>query len=81
MTTAHDPHEPEIDDRSDRPTPAEMHRCTVPLEDAEGRIYRICQDAVGADRVVGGGEFPDPSTPPRSPAPGSVEVAEPDEED
>jgi hypothetical protein len=46
------------------------HQCTEPLEDEDGRTYRICQEPVGAEQVVGGGEFPDPSTPPRSPAPG-----------
>jgi hypothetical protein len=48
------------------------HQCTEPLEDEDGRTYRICQEPVGAERVIGGGEFPDPSTPPRPPAPGSV---------
>jgi hypothetical protein len=48
------------------------HQCTVPLEDEDGDTYRICQEPVGAERVVGGGEFPDPATPARPPAPGSV---------
>jgi hypothetical protein len=69
MPTANDRYQAEPDD----------HVCTEPLEDAEGRTYRICQEAVGADRVVGGGEFPDPSTPPRSPAPGSARPDEADE--
>jgi hypothetical protein len=48
------------------------HQCTVPLEDEDGRTYRICQEPVGAERVIGGGEFPDPATPARPPAPGSA---------
>lgn len=56
------------------------HACTEPLEDEEGRTYRICQEAVGADRVVGGGEFPDPATPAQPPAPGSTRQSSRDEE-
>jgi hypothetical protein len=66
MPTADDRYRAEPDD----------HQCTEPLEDADGRTYRICQEPVGADRVIGGGEFPDPSTPPRSPAPGSAADAD-----
>lgn len=62
MPLANDPHQAEPDD----------HVCTEPLEDEDGDTYRICQEAVGADRVVGGGEFPDPSTPAQAPAPGSA---------
>jgi hypothetical protein len=62
MPTADDRYRAEPDD----------HQCTEPLEDEDGRTYRICQEAVGAERVIGGGEFPDPSTPPRPPAPGSA---------
>ena len=62
MPTSNDPYKAEPDD----------HACTEPLEDEDGRAYRICQEPVGGDRVVGGGEFPDPATPPRSPAPGSA---------
>jgi hypothetical protein len=49
----------------DRPYQAEPddHACTETLEDEDGRTYRICQEPVGAERVVGGGEFPDPATP------------------
>ena len=50
----------------------EDHQCTEPLEDEDGRTYRICQEPVGAQQVIGGGEFPEPSTPPRPPAPGSA---------
>lgn len=42
-----------------------------PLEDENGDTYVIQQQNVGAERVVGGGEWPDPKTPPRLPAPGA----------
>ncbi|MDQ3947436.1 MAG: hypothetical protein M3357_20220 [Actinomycetota bacterium] len=43
-----------------------------PLETEEGtRVPR--QQAAGQDAVEGGGEFPDPSTPPQLPAPGAAE--------
>lgn len=62
MPTANDPYQAEPDD----------HLCTVPLEDEDGERYRICQEPVGQEQVVGGGEFPSPSTPPQAPAPGSA---------
>lgn len=43
-----------------------------PVETDEG-IRRPQQMAVGKDNVEGGGEFPDPKTPPRAPARGAVE--------
>lgn len=49
----------------------DLSRCSEPLEDEEGEERVICQDATGADTVEGGGEFPDPDTPPQAPAPGS----------
>ena len=54
------------------PDDLDPSRTTVPLETDEGEIV-ISQDAAGADAVIGGGEFPDKETPPRPPAPGSVE--------
>jgi hypothetical protein len=71
MPTEKDPYQAEPDE----------NLCTEPLEDEDGRTYRICQEAVGADRVVGGGEFPDPSTRPRAPAPGSVRTTAPHADD
>ena len=65
MPTEKDPYQAEPDD----------HVCTVPLEDEDGETYCICQEPVGAERVVGGGEFPSPSTPPQPPAPGSAPSA------
>jgi hypothetical protein len=49
----------------------EREPCTTPLEDEDGNETVICQEAVGAEEVVGGGEFPDPDTPPQAPAPGA----------
>jgi hypothetical protein len=68
VPTPDDPYQAEPDD----------HAYTEPLEDEDGNEYRIGQQAVGADRVIGGGEFPDPATPARSPAPGSVGSPGPD---
>jgi hypothetical protein len=50
------------------------HRSSEPLDlDADGDDETVIdQDAVGADNVLGGGEFPDRDTPPRPPAPGSA---------
>jgi hypothetical protein len=61
-------------DESRHPYQAEPddHQCTEELTDEDGEPYVICQEPVGEDRVVGGGEFPDPNTPARSPAPGAV---------
>lgn len=43
-----------------------------PLETEEGiRVPR--QQPVGEQAMEGGGEFPDPDTPPRLPAPGAAE--------
>jgi len=45
---------------------------TVPLEAEDGSTYVIRQQNVGPDNELGGGEWPDPQTPSRAPAPGSV---------
>jgi hypothetical protein len=43
-----------------------------PLETEEGtRVPR--QQSAGGDAIEGGGEYPDPATPPRLPAPGAAE--------
>jgi hypothetical protein len=66
------------------PTPSERevgyqqepddHRMSEPLDtDGDGEDDTvIAQEPVGAENVIGGGEFPDPDTPPRPPAPGSA---------
>jgi hypothetical protein len=43
-----------------------------PVETDEG-VRRPQQMSVGKDNVEGGGEFPDPNTPPRAPAPGAFD--------
>lgn len=45
---------------------------TVPLEDEDGETSVIRQQNVGPGNEDGGGEWPDPDTPPRPPAPGSA---------
>ncbi|MDP9401890.1 MAG: hypothetical protein M3P85_00840 [Actinomycetota bacterium] len=47
---------------------------TVPLPE-EGE--RIAQEVTGAETVVGGGEWPSPSTPPSGPSPGAGEEPPP----
>jgi hypothetical protein len=42
-----------------------------PLEAEDGTVYVIQQQNVGPDNEVGGGEWPDPNTPPQAPAPGA----------
>jgi peroxiredoxin Q/BCP len=44
-----------------------------PVETEDG-LRRPQQMAVGKDNVEGGGEFPDPNTPPRASAPGAAET-------
>jgi hypothetical protein len=63
--------EPTDSGHDDRDDPEEKLYSTVPLEDEDGSTYVIRQQAVGKDNEVGGGEWPDPDTPPRAPAPGS----------
>lgn len=51
------------------------HRRSASLDMDEDGIAEttIAQDPVGRDNVLGGGEFPDPDTPAKAPAPGAVE--------
>jgi hypothetical protein len=47
---------------------------SVPLEDEDGNTYVVAQQNSGAaETTEGGGEFPDPRTPPQAPAPGSAD--------
>ncbi len=47
---------------------------SVPLEDEDGNEYVIAQQNSGAaESTEGGGEYPDPGTPPQAPAPGAAE--------
>jgi hypothetical protein len=45
---------------------------TTELEDEDGEPYVIQQQNVGPDNERGGGEWPDPDTPPQAPAPGAA---------
>ena len=47
-----------------------------PLEAEDGTEYVIEQQNVGPGNELGGGEWPDPDTAPRSPAPGSAADSE-----
>ena len=47
-----------------------------PLEGEDGKVYRPIQQNVGYDAEAGGGEWPDPTTPPRLPAPGAAKGSE-----
>ena len=42
------------------------------LEDEDGEPYVIQQQNVGPGNERGGGEWPDPHTPPQPPAPGAA---------
>jgi hypothetical protein len=44
---------------------------SVPLETDDGVVV-VQQQVVGRDNEQGGGEWPDPNTPPRPPAPGAA---------
>jgi len=46
------------------------HAATEPVGEDGDEVIR--QQAVGRDRVLGGGEFPDTDTPPSPPAPGAA---------
>lgn len=47
---------------------------TTPLENDEGEEFVLQQQNVGRQNEMGGGEWPDPDTAPRPPAPGSAAV-------
>ena len=55
-------------DRTEQdPTPSDEKMFTSePLEDDDGNTYVIRQQNVGPGSELGGGEFPDPNTPPSS---------------
>ncbi len=48
------------------------------LEDEEGEDYVVDQQNAGPESESGGGEWPDPDTPPKLPAPGAAEDADED---
>jgi hypothetical protein len=43
------------------------------LETSKGTYRPQQQNAAGKDNIEGGGEWPDPETPPREPAPGAID--------
>ena len=58
---------------TDAPDDALDKRVTSePIEDEEGRLRRLQRQNTSPREDVGGGEFPDPHTPPRESAPGTV---------
>jgi len=61
--------EPQTPD--DGPSDEKMYT-SEPLEDDDGNTYVIRQQNVGPGNELGGGEWPDPDTPPQSPGPGST---------
>jgi hypothetical protein len=58
-------------DRADEDPEAPVSTSTE-LEDEDGETYVIQQQNVGPGNELGGGEWPDPETPPQPPAPGAV---------
>jgi len=63
MATQQKPGDPYIAEDDD-------HLCTDVLDTEDGKEV-ICQEPVGEDVAVGGGEYPDRDAPPQSPAPGA----------
>jgi hypothetical protein len=62
------------DDRpdDDRPSDEKMYM-GVEFDTPEGSYRPQQQNFAGKDNIRGGGEWPDPDTPPQPPAPGSAE--------
>jgi hypothetical protein len=60
---------PDATEQADEPSDERLYS-TVPLETERGEVV-IRQQNVGVDNMEGGGEWPDPDTPPRPPAPGA----------
>ena len=56
----------------DQPQDEDTSVETVPLDLDEGEDVVIKQENVGEDNMRGGGEWPDPDTPPSDAAPGSL---------
>jgi|tagenome__1003787_1003787.scaffolds.fasta_scaffold18118164_2 hypothetical protein len=58
----------------DAPEPSDEKMYTgEPLETEHGTYRPQQQNAAGKDNIEGGGEWPDPATPPQAPAPGAVD--------
>jgi hypothetical protein len=57
----------------DQPQDEDTSVESVPLDLDEGEDVVIEQENVGRDNMRGGGEWPDPDTPPSDAAPGSLD--------
>jgi hypothetical protein len=82
------PERPQVDDDrgdddrvDDDREPDERLYTSEPLEAEDGTEYVIRQQNVGPGNEIGGGEWPDPDTPPRAPAPGAARDEVADAED
>ncbi len=53
--------------------PIDEEAVSVPLDLDEGEDVEVGQQNTGVQTEEGGGEWPDPETPPRGPAPGTVD--------
>lgn len=56
---------------TEEPDPHEDKVRSVPLPTEEGDVV-VAQENLSPEVAAGGGEWPDPDTPPRGPAPGSA---------
>jgi len=58
--------------KSREPEPSDEKLYTSePLETDDGTVVIQQQNAAGRENIQGGGEWPDPDTPPQPPAPGA----------
>jgi hypothetical protein len=67
--TPEEPSRRRATDEAEEPSDERLYS-SVPLETEDGEVV-IRQMNVGPDNMEGGGEWPDPETPPRPPAPGA----------
>jgi hypothetical protein len=58
-------------DADDTPSDEKMYTGTE-LDTGHGSYRPQQQNAAGKDNIRGGGEWPDPDTPPQEPAPGAA---------
>src|SRR5215211_2303151 len=56
--------------------PVEKSTHSVPLDTGDGEEEVVAQQNVGPGVERGGGEFPEPETPPQAPAPGAVTASD-----
>jgi hypothetical protein len=70
MTTEREQVDAELQDEH-RTSQEDASVCSVPIETEDGTKV-ICQEPVGAENTIGGGEFPGNPRPPTEPAPGAA---------